>query len=603
MGSLSLLGNAGSGNQAERSDHVYPLKGLLLALGLMLVVAGCGSDQNVPPPRMAALSSTRAADVVADRHMVASANPLASAAGLEILRQGGNAIDAAIAMQAVLTLVEPQSSGIGGGGFLLHYNAARQKIESYDGRETAPTQANGDLFLDKNGQPIDFHSAQIGGQSTGVPGVLRMLDLAHREHGRLAWPKLFQPAIRLAEQGFPVPPRLAAAIAEDPDIAHLPAMRNYFYGKDGKPLAEGAILHNPALAATFRDIAAHGADAFYFGRFAQDIVATVNAHAGRPTAMQVSDFKAYRAVKREPLCTTYRAYRVCGMGPPSSGGLAVAQILGMLNHSDLASLPPNGATATHLLIEASKLAFADRDRYVADPAKVRVPVRALLAPEYLAGRAGQIHLNQAMDVAQPGRISDPLTVGQASEHQFEPLSTSHLVVVDDSGNIVSFTSSIESAFGAHLMVDGFVLNNELTDFSFRPADKGRAVANRVEGGKRPRSSMAPTIVLDQRDRPVLAVGSPGGPNIIGYVAQSLILMLDWQATPGEAAAAPHILNRNGPSLIEEGTAAEKLAPALAQLGQKIEIRPLMSGLNIIAFRRGQLIGASDPRRDGVALGD
>jgi gamma-glutamyltranspeptidase/glutathione hydrolase len=424
---------------------------------------------------------------------------------------------------------------------------------------------------------------------------------------------LFQPAIRLAEEGFPVPPRLAAAIAEDPDIPHLPVMRDYFYGADGKPLAEGAILHNPALAATFREIASRGADAFYFGRFAQDIVAAVNSHAaqahvsnaqaGQATAMQVSDFKAYRAVKREPLCTTYRAYRVCGMAPPSSGGLAVAQILGILSHSDLASLAPNSPAAAHLLIEASKLAFADRDRYVGDPAKVRVPLRALLAPEYLAGRAGQIHRDQAIDVARPGRINDPLTVGQASQHQFEPLSTSHLVVVDDSGNIVSFTSSIESAFGAHLMVDGFVLNNELTDFSFRPADKGRSVANRVEGGKRPRSSMAPTIVLDQRNRPVLALGSPGGPNIIGYVAQALVLMLDWQATPGEAAAAPHILNRNGPTLVEEGTAAEKLAPALEKLGQKIEIQPLMSGLNIVAFRRGQLIGASDPRRDGVALGD
>ncbi len=543
--------------------------------------------------------------------MAVSANPLATAAGLEILRAGGSAIDAAIAMQAVLTLVEPQYSGIGGGGFLLYYNAARQHIDSYDGRETAPANAQPDLFLDANGQPLDFSSAQIGGQSVGVPGILRMLELAHRDHGRLPWQRLFQPAIHLAEQGFPVPPQLAKAIADHPEIGSLP-LRHYFYGADGKPLAQGAMLHNPALAASLREIAARGADAFYLGRFAQDIIATVNAHvaaadsggdAATQPAMQFSDFRDYRAIKRAALCTDYRGYRVCGMAPPSSGGIAVAQILGILSHSDLAAMQPGGVSATYLLIEASKLAFADRDRYVADPAKITVPTQALLTPDYLAGRAGQIRRNQAMDTAQPGRVNDPLTVGQASQAQFEPLSTSHLIAVDDGGNVVSFTSSIESPFGSHLMVDGFLLNNQLTDFSFRPADKGRAVANRVEPSKRPRSSMSPTIVLDQQNRPLLALGSPGGANIIGYVAQALVLILDWQITPGEAVAAPRIVNRNGPTLIEQGSPAEKLIPALSALGEKIEEKPLMSGLNVVQFRDGKLIGASDPRRDGVALGD
>ncbi len=585
-----------------------------LSLGAMLL-AGCGNDSHpltMQPP--AALATRPAPEVTANSRIAVSANPMATAAGLEILREGGTAIDAAIAMQAVLTLVEPQSTGIGGGGFLLYYNAAHQQIDSYDGRETAPASAGPDLFLDANGQPLDFEHAQIGGQSVGVPGVLRMLELAHRDHGRLPWPRLFQPAIRLAEQGFPVPPRLAAAIAEDPAIARLPALRNYFYGVDGKPLPAGTMLHNPALAASLREIAARGADAFYLGRFARDIITTVNANhensatagietAGGSVLMRLSDFRDYRAMKRAALCVPYRAYQVCGAPPPSSGGLAVAQILGILSHSDLAALPPGGVDGTHLLIEASKLAFADRDRYVADPAKITVPTRSLLAQDYLAGRAGLIRRDQAIDQAQPGRVNDPLTVGQASQKQFEPLSTSHLIAVDDSGNVVSFTSSIESAFGSHLMVDGFMLNNELTDFSFRPVDKGRAVANRVEPGKRPRSSMAPTIVLDTENRPVLTIGSPGGPNIIGYVAQALVLMLDWQATPGQAVAAPHVLNRNGPTLIEAGSPAETLVPALTALGQKITPQPLMSGLNVVQFRNGKLIGASDPRRDGTAQGD
>jgi gamma-glutamyltranspeptidase/glutathione hydrolase len=374
------------------------------------------------------------------------------------------------------------------------------------------------------------------------------------------------------------------------------------------------MLHNPALAASLREIAARGADAFYLGRFARDIVTTVNAnHAnGVPASddiaageglMRLSDFRDYRAIKRAALCTSYRAYKVCGAPPPTSGGLAVAQILGILSHSDVAALQPGGVEATHLLIEASKLAFADRDRYVGDPAKINVPTKSLLTPDYLAGRAGLIRRDQAIGQAQPGRVNDPLTVGQASQKQFEPLSTSHLIAVDDGGNVVSFTSSIESAFGAHLMVDGFLLNNELTDFSFKPADKGRAVANRVEPGKRPRSSMAPTIVLDQQNRPVIAIGSPGGPNIIGYVAQALVLMLDWRATPGQAVAAPHVLNRNGPTLIEADSPAVALSAPLTALGQHVTVQPLMSGLNVVQFRGGKLIGASDPRRDGAALGD
>jgi gamma-glutamyltranspeptidase/glutathione hydrolase len=549
-------------------------------------------------------SNPAARNVIAYQHMAISATPLASQAGLEILRAGGNAIDAAIAMQAVLTLVEPQSSGIGGGGFLLYGDADAGKVESYDGRETAPAKVQPDLFLDNRGLPVDFHTAQIGGQSVGVPGVLRMLELAHRKHGRLPWSRLFDPAIRLAERGFAIPPRLAAAIAEDDDIAKMPALRAYFLDNAGKAPVAGTQLRNSALAQTFRLIAAGGADAFYQGPIAADIVAAVAAQSPlKPATLSRSDLAAYRAEPRAALCNPYRGYVVCGMAPPSSGGIAVAQILGLLSHSDYAKLAPGSLEAAQLLGEASKLAFADRDRYVGDPDFVTVPTQALIAADYLGSRAGLIRSDKVIEKAEPGRVDIAASVAQASQHQVEPLSTSHLVVVDDAGNTVSFTSSIESAFGSHLLVDGFLLNNELTDFSFRPADQGRFLANRVEAGKRPRSSMSPTIVLDQQGHIVLAAGSPGGPNIIGYVAQALLLMLDHQADPATAVSAAHLLNRNGPTILEQGSSAAELAAGLQALGQAVKIQPLMSGLNIVQMRGGYLIGASDPRRDGVALGD
>ncbi|HEX9448614.1 MAG TPA: gamma-glutamyltransferase family protein, partial [Dongiaceae bacterium] len=495
-------------------------------------------------------------------------------------------------------------SGIGGGGFLLYGNAGGGQVESYDGRETAPTKVQPDLFLDDRGLPVDFHTAQIGGQSVGVPGVLRMLELAHRNHGRLPWARLFDPAIRLAEQGFPIPPRLAAAIAEDDDIAKIPALHDYFLSHDGKTPAAGSLLRNPALAVTFRTIAAGGADAFYRGPIAANIVAAVAAQSPlKPATLSRKDLADYHARQRAALCNPYGSYMICGMAPPSSGGIAVAQILGLLSHTNYAGLAPDSVAAAQLLGEASKLAFADRDRYVGDPDQVTVPTQALIAPDYLAARANLIRPDQVIEKATPGHVDISASLAQASQQQSEPLSTSHLVVVDDAGNVVSFTSSIESAFGSHLLVDGFLLNNELTDFSFKPADQGRFVANRVAAGKRPRSSMSPTIVLDQQGKPILALGSPGGPNIIGYVAQALLLMLDHQAQPATAVAAAHILNRNGPTILEQGSSAESLASGLQVLGQKVKIQPLMSGLNIVQMRDGYLIGASDPRRDGVALGD
>jgi gamma-glutamyltranspeptidase/glutathione hydrolase len=580
--------------------RAFPVWSVLTIVLLGLLGAGCSSPPEAQP--VAAVRGLPTAPEATGAHfMVATADPAASEAALAVLRKGGSAIDAAVAAQAVLGLVEPQSSGIGGGAFLLHWDGVTRRLTALDGRETAPRSARADLFLDEGGKPLGFMDAALSGRSVGVPGVLRVLELAHRREGRLSWPELLQPAIDLAENGFPVPPALAAAIARDEHLKRDPEARAYFYDAAGKPRPAGAILRNPAYAATLRAVATGGADAFYRGPIAQGILAEVNADGvERMTAFDLLD---YRAREREALCRPYRAFEVCSMGPPTSGGIALLQILGILQHFDLAPMDPNGAQAFHLIADASRLAFADRDRYVGDADFARVPTARLLDPAYLKARAGQIRSDRTIGEAQPGRFSDPLIVAQASQLQLEPVSTSHLVIVDSAGDIVSMTSSVEMAFGAHRMTNGFLLNNQLTDFSFRPAAGGRLVANRVEAGKRPRSSMTPTIVFDKDRSPAFSLGSPGGPNIIGYVAQALVEMIDWGRSPGAAAAAPHVVNRNGPTLLEADTAALDLRESLQALGHEVEERELRSGLNIVAIKDGVMIGASDPRRDGIALGE
>jgi gamma-glutamyltranspeptidase/glutathione hydrolase len=570
-------------------------------LGLLgLLAAGCAAPSPLPaPPPAAQEFILTAREAIGDRLMVATADPAASEAALEILRKGGSAVDAAVAAQAVLGLVEPQSSGIGGGAFLLHWDGATRKLSALDGREAAPGSAHSDLFLDQSGKPLEFLDAALSGKSVGVPGVLRVLELAHRREGRLPWADLFQPAIALAEDGFAIPPRLAAAIADDPHLKDDPAARAYFFDTAGKPKPAGTMLRNPAYAGTLRAVATGGADAFYRGPIAETILAAVNADGAG--TMSAADLLEYRARERDVLCRPYRAYQVCSMGPPTSGGVALLQILGILQNFELAKM--NGAQAFHLIAEASRLAFADRNRYVADDDFARVPTARLLDAGYLKARAGQIRSDRTLGEALPGRFTDPLVVGQAGGQQFEPTSTSHLVIVDSTGDIVSMTSSIEMAFGSHRMARGFLLNNQLTDFTFVPAAGGRLVANRVEAGKRPRSSMTPTIVFDRDGNPAIALGSPGGPNIIGYVAQALVEMIDWGRSPGAAAAAPHVLNRNGPTLIEAGSGALLLRETLEALGHRVEDRELRSGLNIVQFRNGMMIGASDPRRDGIALGE
>ena len=578
-------------------NNPFRLRALLriIAVGAL---AGCGSVEPpaLPPP---------ASETVAQRQMVVAGNLLAVEAARDILPHGGSAVDAAVAVQMVLTLVEPQSSGIGGGGFLLHYDPGTQQIESYDGRETAPASARPDMFLDAEGKPLAFYDAVVGGLSVGVPGTLRMLELAHRDHGKLPWAQLIRPAIKLADEGFPVSARLSGEIAEDAYLPKMPEAAHYFLDAEGKAVPAGTRLKNPALGKVLRAVATGGADAFYKGPIAADIVAAVTGARPRSGGMTLEDLAGYRATKRPVPCADYRAFRVCGMGPPSSGGVAVLQILGMLEPFDMGKEAPLSLAATHRFAEASRLAFADRDRYLGDPDFVPVPVKGLIDREYLSGRATQIRTDEATPNARPGRPpGDDMTVGASQPAQFEPMATSHMVIVDAAGNVVTFTTTVENAFGSRLMVDGFILNNELTDFSFRPADSGRAVANRVQAGKRPRSSMAPVLVFDRASgAPAFALGSPGGSYIIDYVAEALVGLLDWHLGPGAAAALPHIINRNGSTVLEADRGLEDLGGGLEDMGDTVKYEDMDSGLAIVAFGPKGLTGASDPRRDGVALGD
>jgi gamma-glutamyltranspeptidase/glutathione hydrolase len=542
--------------------------------------------------------------------MAAAANPLAAQAGLEILRAGGSAVDAAIAMQLVLTLVEPQSSGIGGGAFLLHFDGRR--VQSFDGRETAPAAADENLFM-AGGKPMAFYEAVVGGRAVGTPGVLRLLESAHGQHGRLPWPRLFEPSIRLADNGFALSPRLHALLKDDKFLRADPTARAYFYQADGTPKSVGTMLRNPELAATLRAVAAGGVDAFYRGEIAADIVRAVQAHPNRGLLAE-ADFAAYRAKERPPVCTDYKRWRICGMGPPSSGGIAVAQIFGILAQRNIAVVPPAEAggsmqpqvDAVHLFSEAGRLAFADRNVYVADPDFVAVDWMALTNADYLADRARQIG-PRSMGRAEPGVPAGYRLAFAADESQRE--ATSHLSVVDGFGNAVAMTTSIEDQFGARLMVRGFLLNNQLTDFSFAPAGGDRPIANRVQPGKRPRSSMAPTLVFDRASGELLAtLGLPGGSQIINYVARALVGVLDWNLDVQAAIGMPNFGSRNGPTEVEAGRIDKAVVEGLRLRGHDVREIPMTSGLQgIVRMRlpdgRSGWSGGADPRREGIALGD
>jgi gamma-glutamyltranspeptidase/glutathione hydrolase len=567
-------------------------------VGIFLTASGLWA-QPAPEP---ATGITPKQLVTAQRFMVAAAHPLAARAGADILKRGGSALDAAIATELVLNLVEPQSSGIGGGGFLLHYAAGAARLEAYDGRETAPAAARPERFLAASGKPLEWPAAVVSGRSAGVPGLLRLFEIAHRRHGKLPWAELFEPAIRLAETGFPVSPRLHALLVAEKFLARDDAARRYFYLPDGQAKQAGTLLRNPEFAAVLKAVAAGGADAFYRGAIAHDIVAAVRGHKTAPGDLAEADFAAYAAKLREPLCGGYRKWKVCGMPPPSSGGFAVLQILRILEGFDLGALGPDSAQAAHLFSEAGRLAYADRNRYIADPDFVAAPLAALLDARYLAARARLIDARRSMGRAQSGVPAG----ASASFGLAEPLelpSTTHVSVVDAEGNAVALTASIESAFGNRQMVHGFLLNNELTDFSWVPEEGGKPVANRVEGGKRPRSSMAPTMVFDAQGNLYMVIGSPGGHSIINYVARTLVNVLDWGMDIQQAIASPHMGSRNGPTELEQGTALEKLAPELQRMRHTVRIRPETSGLHGILRTREGWAGGADPRREGVAVGE
>jgi gamma-glutamyltranspeptidase/glutathione hydrolase len=577
------------------------LSSLLLSSSLAVyAVPETKVKQEVREPEAATGLIAKSA-VFAKKAMVVAANPYASAAGNNILLQGGSAVDAAIAVQLVLTLVEPQSSGIGGGAFLLHWQDKNKKLTTFDGRETAPLNASSALFLDDKGQAISWIKAVVGGRSVGVPGVLAALKKAHEQHGNLPWERLFEDAIKLAENGFIVSPRLEKLVAMqfNPGITQLPTIKAYFF-PNGKAIQAGQLLKNPKLAAVYRSLAKDGVNAFYRGWIAEKIVDAVQKSTIAPGTLSLKDMAAYQAKEVPAVCGPYREYKICGMAPPSSGGVAVIQMLGQLQHFELSKYSMADAKFAHLFSQSSRLAFADRNKYIADSDFVNVPVNGLISPDYLAQRAGLINLNKDMGKALAGKPVGALV--QANDNAFELPSTSHFSIVDADGNAVSMTTSVEMAFGSAVMVEGFILNNQLTDFSLSPKVNGQWVANRLEPLKRPRSSMAPMMVFNQDNTLKLVVGSPGGSRIINYVAQTMFAVLDWQLNPQQAINLPRITNRNNVTTLEKGTELIKLKPVLEGMGHKVMVRDLNSGLHAIEVTKEGLVGGADPRREGKVLG-
>jgi gamma-glutamyltranspeptidase/glutathione hydrolase len=541
--------------------------------------------------------------------MIATANPMATKAGASILAKGGSAVDAAIAASLVLGLVEPQSSGIGGGAFMLYYDGKTSTIRTYDGRETAPANTTPNHFMGTDGKPLGFIAAITAGRIVGTPGQVALMWHAHKLHGVLPWATLFEPAIKLARDGFPVPNRMGSQlIAFRRYLEPFPDIKSHYFINGGEPVAVGSTFRNPEYAAMLRDIADHGPDAFYRGPRAARIVASVAKAIDSgplPTAARISlaDLASYKVVERPTLCGFYRQHRICTMGPPGSGGLAVLQSLGQLETFDLPHLKPLEPQAIHLMMEASRRAFADREAYVGDPDFVAVPVDGLMSREYLTSRAAGIDPKAVGAQKVPAGLPPGITKPKSPGLNGDKPSTSHLSVVDAKGNAVSMTQSIETAWGSRIMVDGFILNNHLTDFSFVPERDGQAVANAPGPNKRPRSTMAPTIVTDVGGKLEMVVGSPGGAAIAGFVLKTVTAYVDWGMGAQAAVDLPIALNRNGDTEIEGDTPLVEIKPALEAMGHKVNVTPMISGLNvIIRAKDGSLTGASDPRREGLAIG-
>jgi gamma-glutamyltranspeptidase/glutathione hydrolase len=579
----------------------------LAAIALALVGAhhinsGNGASGSAPE---AASGLTRRTVAVAEQLMVSAPHPEAARIGRDILRKGGSAADAAIAIQAVLTLVEPQATGLGGGGFALHWTAGTKMLTSYDGRETAPAAARPDRFL-KDGKPLPFQRVARAGISVGTPGLVRLMETLHRRHGRLPWRDVLMPAIELARTGFIVTPRLHRLLTLAGAEAFDPPARRYFFDDRGRAWPVGHRLANPELAGTLDRIAEAGADAFYRGALAEAIVAAVRTTPDLPGDLTVGDFETYGVVERPPLCIDYRRHQVCGMGPPSSGGYAVAEILKLVETQNLPVSSRAGLhhRARHLLGEAQRLAFADRDQYVGDPRDVAEP-RALLSVTYLDERRRAIDPYRRMPRAEAGQLA-PVRGAflWGDDATIEAAGTSHVSIIDAAGNAIAFTSTIERAFGARIMVGGFLLNNELTDFSWRPRDTtGRPAANAVGPGKRPRSSMAPTMVFGPDGSLAHVLGSTGGSAIISYVSQALVALIDGELDPQAAAALPQMVSRTGPVELEDDGRAAWAALRLVRYGHSFKIGAQTSGTHIVSRRNGRLEGGADPRKEGVALGD
>ncbi|QRM54989.1 gamma-glutamyltransferase [Sinorhizobium sp. BG8] len=580
-----------------------PIAAAATALMLLVLPAGAQQASETVAPE-SGVSTATAPLATAKQYMVAAAHPLAAEAGRAILEKGGSAIDAMVAVQAVLGLVEPQSSGLGGGAFLLYYDASNKRLTTLDGRETAPMAATPKLFLDKDGKPLEFYDAVVGGRSVGTPGTVMLLQEAHNRYGKLDWNTLFDQAMKLATDGFAVSPRLAGLIADQGDgLKTFETPAKYFFDDKGQPLKAGAVLKNPDYAETLRAIADGGADAFYNGPIAEaivDAVRIVNKNAG---VLALDDLRNYRVKERRPVCVDYRARQVCGMGPPSSGAVTIGQILGLVENFDIKGLGKDNPESWRIIGDAQRLAFADRGRYLADTDFVPAPIKGLLDKKYLSERAALLDGDKALpdDKVKAGEPEWDHALLFGRDRAIELPSTTHFVIVDADGNVVSMTSTIENAFGSGLMTKGFLLNNELTDFSFETHDGWVPIANRVEPGKRPRSSMAPTIVMKD-GKPLLAIGSPGGSQIIGYVAQALIAYIDWGMDVREIVSMPHLINRFGTYDLEAGTAAEKLQEPLKALGYEVKLGEMTSGLHAIEITGEGLKGSADPRREGVALG-
>ncbi len=549
----------------------------------------------------------------AQHFMAVTANAHATDAAVAILKRGGSAVDAMIAAQLVLGLVEPQSSGIGGGAFALYWDQHAHRLHYFDARETAPARVDENYFLQDDGKPLAFLDAVIGGHAVGTPGIVKLLAATHRRFGKLPWADLFQPAIALAEHGFLISPRLHELLEETPRLLESPSLRAYFFQTannsfqgESTPKPIGTLLKNPAYAKTLKLLARDGAQAFYRGPLAHDIVDVVQHNPNRSGALALGDLAAYEAKERDPLCMDYREYTLCGAAPPSSGATTVFAIIGMLQRFPPATRSPNSVQFAHLFAEASRLAFADRDTYVADPDFITVPTAGLIAPDYLAARAKLIDPHHAATTVSAGQPAwPPKTTAQNFITATSPEipCTSHISIVDRDGNALSMTTTIESAFGSRIFVDGFFLNNQLTDFSFTPRDiDGKRVANRIEPGKRPRSSMAPVIVF-RNGKPAILLGSPGGARIIDYVAKTLLYSIDGGFSPREAIASPHIVAMNHGLELEQDSDAGTLKSALEALGHSVKIAPQSSGLNGIWIEGKKLIGSSDPRREGSVGGE